>query len=591
VRPSTRSEKRQVGAALLKALLHLLDREDGRPAAERWLHNARLVRSDLEDETRALPLAVLHSALRALPKGARERLEEAAPLLLERDNLGAWARVIRGATSPEEAFKNLAPPVDVVEPSVAWESLEARPGMWRGRVRILHDFAFETDGLLAQARAAELSVVPMLFGYPRGSIDVEPSGPEHSEVVVTWAIPSLRRYASLGALVLGSSGLFSLAMLEPLKAGLFSAVAALLGAAGGLVLCRQRLSRIEATAQATRVRALERSLALRENERRASAGSLTGAIVAGQYRIAERLGSGASGVIYEATRITDGTNVAIKILRAATAHDVTASDRLRRESEALGLAWHPNVVEVYDHGYLADGTAYLVMELLCGETLASRLVRRTRLSSHEVFTIAFQIAEALAAIHAAGVVHRDLKPSNVYLVAEDDSPNAKERVKVFDFGIARVEWEELRITNMGASIGTPGYMSPEQESGLEVDHRSDLYAFGALLYECFVGDPPPASREAFWIPGIKRPSSFAMREAMEARADSGVHPASRKLPSVAPVDPEAPPSPPVDVSPAWRDLVERLLAKRPDERFDDARAVLRALRAMPSEGPVGRTAG
>jgi serine/threonine protein kinase len=576
---------------LLKALLHHLDREEGRPVAEQWLREARLVRSDLDDETRTLPLAVLHAGLRALPKGAKESLEHAAPLLLELDNLGAWARVIRGATSPEEAFKNLAPPVDVVEPSVSWESLEARPGMWRGRVRILHDLAFEADGVLAQARAAELSVVPMLFGYPRGTVRVEPNGSEPTEVVVTWPIPSLRWYAGIAATSLGALGTLSLSTLEPFQAGLLAVVATVFGGFVGVALCRQRLSRIEATAQGIRVRALERSLALRENERRTSAGSLTGAVVAGQYRIGERLGSGASGVIYEATRITDGTNVAIKILRAATAHDVTASDRLRRESEALGLAWHPNVVEVYDHGYLADGTAYLVMELLRGETLASRLVQRTRLSSREVFPIACQIAEALAAIHAAGVVHRDLKPSNVYLVMGDDAPSAKERVKVFDFGIARVEWEELRITNMGASIGTPGYMSPEQESGLEVDHRSDLYAFGALLYECFVGDPPPALREAFWIPGIRRPSSFAMREAMDSRADSGVHPASRKLPSVAPVAPDAPASPPVDVSPAWRELIERLLARRPEERFDDARAVLRALRALSSEDPVERTAG
>ena len=102
-------------------------------------------------------------------------------------------------------------------------------------------------------------------------------------------------------------------------------------------------------------------------------GALEGSVAAGQYRIVRRMGSGATGVIYEAVRISDGMPVAIKLLRAAAAHEAVASDRLRREAEALGLSWHPNVVEVIDHGHLADGTAYLVMELLHGESLATRL--------------------------------------------------------------------------------------------------------------------------------------------------------------------------------------------------------------------------
>ncbi|MCW5833432.1 MAG: serine/threonine protein kinase [Labilithrix sp.] len=350
----------------------------------------------------------------------------------------------------------------------------------------------------------------------------------------------------------------------------------ILGAAAGLFWTRDRVRRIESAAQAVRVSALERSLALRETESRAGAGDLEGSVVAGQYRIGERMGSGASGVIYEATRITDGVPVAIKLLRAATAHDVTASDRLRRESEALGLSWHPNVVEVFDHGHLPDGTSYLVMELLQGEMLATRLKYRVRLPAREVLPIAKQVAEALVAIHAAGVVHRDLKPSNIYLVPDEESGGAKERVKVFDFGIARVEWEEMRITNMGAPLGTPGYMSPEQESGLEIDHRSDIYAAGAVLYECLVGEPPPVSDADMWRPGTRPPSSFAMRLDAALRTDSGVQPASRRMPSVAPAAPSAaderpPAAEAVDAPPAWRAVIERVL-KRPEDRFQDARA-------------------
>jgi serine/threonine-protein kinase len=341
------------------------------------------------------------------------------------------------------------------------------------------------------------------------------------------------------------------------------------------------------------VSALERSLALRETENRVAAGDLEGAVIAGQYRMGERMGSGASGVIYEATRITDGLPVAIKLLRAATAHDVTASDRLRRESEALGLSWHPNVVEVIDHGHLPDGTSYLVMELLRGETLATRLKVRVRLPAAEVLPIAKQIAEALVAIHAAGVVHRDLKPSNIYLVPSSEPPvpsgpsgpagsseESPELVKVFDFGIARVEWEEMRITNMGAPLGTPGYMSPEQETGGEVDARSDIFAVGAMIYECLVGEPPPPNAGDMWKPGARPLSSFSLRLASGAGADSGVQPASRRMPSAAPAPREPGEAKPVDAPPAWRALVETALARQPDERFQDARTLLAALRAL-----------
>jgi serine/threonine-protein kinase len=236
------------------------------------------------------------------------------------------------------------------------------------------------------------------------------------------------------------------------------------------------------------------------------------------------------------------------------------------------------------------------MELLEGETLATRLKYRVRLPAREVLPIAKQVADALVAIHAAGVVHRDLKPSNIYLVPEEEDPSGGERtelVKVFDFGIARVEWEEMRITNMGAPLGTPGYMSPEQESGGEIDARSDVFAAGAVLYECLVGEPPPLSPEDMWTPGTRPPSSFAMRMAEDGmRADSGVQPASRRMPSVAPAALDAPQPGPVDAPPAWRALIERALAKRADDRFQDARALLNAIRALePGVSKAPRSAG
>ena len=105
-----------------------------------------------------------------------------------------------------------------------------------------------------------------------------------------------------------------------------------------------------------------------------------------------------------------------------------------------------------------------------------------------------QVCDALGAVHAAGVIHRDVKPSNIFLATRGRG-GAGLQVKLLDFGIARVEWAETRLTNMGAPFGTPGYMSPEQEQGGDIDARSDLYAFGAVIYECFAGVPPPTTRQ------------------------------------------------------------------------------------------------
>ncbi|MDB4993410.1 MAG: serine/threonine protein kinase, partial [Myxococcaceae bacterium] len=326
------------------------------------------------------------------------------------------------------------------------------------------------------------------------------------------------------------------------------------GLAGGTIvgsaIARDRQRRAETLAQTMRVRVLERNLTLKETRERAAAGQLEGSVVAGQYRIRERMGSGASGVIYEATRVRDGQPVAIKLLRAAAAHDAIASDRLRREAEALGLAWHPNVVEVIDHGYLPDGTAFLVMELLRGESLSVRLKTQGRLTPAELKTIAIQVCDALSAVHAAGIVHRDLKPSNIVLERRRD---AEERVKLLDFGIARVEWEETRITNIGAPVGTPGYMSPEQEVGGEVDARSDLFAVGAIVYECLVGEPPPPTPSGMWLAGPEKGQAHR-----EAKVEDGL----RALPA------------------AWQAIIERALAPVPRDRFQDARTLGQALREI-----------
>jgi serine/threonine-protein kinase len=352
----------------------------------------------------------------------------------------------------------------------------------------------------------------------------------------------------------------------------------LVGSFGGFIYAREGQRRAASRAQTLRVHALERSLFLKETQDREVGGQLEGSVAAGQYRILQRMGSGATGVIYEAVRISDGMPVAIKLLRAAAAHEAVASDRLRREAEALGLAWHPNVVEVIDHGHLPDGTAYLVMELLHGESLATRLRNKVRLTPAELLPIAMQVCDALAAVHAAGVVHRDLKPSNIFLAQGGDTPAGAERVKLLDFGIARVEWEETRITNTGGPLGTPGYMSPEQETGSgDIDARSDLFAFGALLYECLVGEPPaprsPSGLVRTGTGGEGAPNSSPaapaapprVRALAAVRFDSGTQKSAALVPAV------------------WRTIIEKAMALQPSQRYADAREMAQALRSAQQE--------
>ena len=197
------------------------------------------------------------------------------------------------------------------------------------------------------------------------------------------------------------------------------------------------------------------------------------------------------------------------------------------------------------------------MELLHGESLASRLTTKGRLSPRELLPVAMQVCDALAAVHAAGVVHRDLKPSNIYLAVDREDPAGPERVKLLDFGIARVEWEETRITNTGGPLGTPGYMSPEQETGsAEIEARSDLFSLGAVLYECLVGEPPPPRSPS----GLVRTG-----DSTAIRFDSGTQRSTAFVP------------------PSWRTIIEKAMALSPAERYADARAFAQALRGVREE--------
>jgi hypothetical protein len=553
----------QTSSAMLKGLLRALTAEKGPIVAEAWLRGIRMVGDDLDDETRQVPLAVVHRALVAFAElTSRDAIPRVSKYLTLPDSLGVWVRILRGTSEPEEAFARLDATDSQHGRTTRWDTLACRPGRWHGRVNLAHDPSIEQDGLLRLARLAELAVVPALFGYSavsaRSISDAARPAGVVQEFEVTWTVADPRLGGILGAALGFVVGLIPL-LTNILAVELEWAVLAVsigIGAVAGVLRARDRLRHAENHAQQTRVYALERGLSLKEVHDRAE-GGLEGTAVAGQYRIVRRMGSGATGVIYEAARISDGLPVAIKLLRAAAAHDAVASDRLRREAEALGLAWHPNVVEVIDHGHLADGTAYLVMELLRGESLAARVKAKGRLRPDELLPIALDVCNALAAVHAAGVVHRDLKPSNIFLSISRDEPAGPERVKLLDFGIARVEWEETRITNTGGPLGTPGYMSPEQEVGSgEIDARSDLFALGAVLFECLVGEPPPPTTPS----GLVRTQSQ-----FSGRLDSGTQRAAAFVP------------------PAWRAIIDKAMAAAPTDRYSDARSLGLALRSIEGE--------
>jgi Protein kinase domain len=550
---------------MLKGLHRALAAENGPNVAETWLRGIGMVHEDLDDETRQVPLSALHRALVAFAGAAsRDAIARVSKYLILPDSLGVWVRVLRGTTEPEEAFARLDATDSQHGRTTRWDTVQSGPGRWTGRVTVAHDPSMEQDGLLRLARLAELAVVPALFGYSAVSVRSIADSPRSTGMVqefeVTWSVPSPPLNGLWAAAIGAGVGLVPL-LGHLLGAGLgwvVLVVSTAVGATTGVLMARERLGRAKNHAQQMRVHALERGLSLKEIHDRAE-GGLEGTVVAGHYRVVRRMGSGATGVIYEAARISDGLPVAMKLLRAAAAHDAVASDRLRREAEALGLAWHPNVVEVIDHGHLADGTAFLVMELLRGESLAARVKAKGRLRPRELLPIALDVCNALAAVHAAGVVHRDLKPSNIFLSTTRDDPSGPERVKLLDFGIARVEWEETRITNTGGPLGTPGYMSPEQEMGSgEIDARSDLFAVGAVLFECLVGEPPPP----------QTPSGLVRMQGQSGRLDSGTQRAAAFVP------------------PAWRAVIDKAMAAAPTDRYPDARSLALALRGI--EGDVAR---
>lgn len=213
----------------------------------------------------------------------------------------------------------------------------------------------------------------------------------------------------------------------------------------------------------------------------------------GNYRAIALLGEGGMGAVYLAEHPNIGRKVAVKVLRSDLASDPNLLARFINEARAANAIRHPNIIEILDAGTTDSGIAYLVMELLEGESLAARIKRLGRIDPAAAVAFALQTASALGAAHAKGIIHRDLKPDNLFVVPDVANPG-QEHIKVLDFGIAKLQAKmksDSVKTRTGTLMGTPAYMSPEQCLGTkEVDHRSDIYSLGIIVYEMLAGAPP-----------------------------------------------------------------------------------------------------
>jgi serine/threonine-protein kinase len=281
-----------------------------------------------------------------------------------------------------------------------------------------------------------------------------------------------------------------------------------------------------------------------------------GTMVANRYRVASWLGEGAMGAVYRVDDVQSKKPFALKVLHAAMSNQREAVARFEREAIAAGKIGHPNVAAATDFGRMPDGSFFIILEFVAGKSLRS-VLDLGALDPRRAIRIMQGVVTGVGAAHAKGIVHRDLKPENIMLVEENGDPDF---VKVLDFGIAKVS--DVRsaghgnvaqtLTKAGTVIGTPDYMSPEQALGRAVDARSDLYSLGVVLYELLTGSAPFQGGAA----------TLLRQQVMDA--------------------PQPLPAHLVEADPVIVELLGKLLAKKPEERYQTAAEVMTVLDSISS---------
>jgi len=277
---------------------------------------------------------------------------------------------------------------------------------------------------------------------------------------------------------------------------------------------------------------------------------LRGVTLDDRYQLAGTIGVGGTGVVFDATRLADGERVVVKTMRPVYAYNPDLVTRLRREAEVSDRVSHPGIVPVLDEGLLGDGSPYLVMKRLHGESLARILLRERSLAPEEAVAIAMRVTNILDACHARGYIHRDIKPEHIML---DRGPTGALHVSLIDFGVCAAETapNDSREAEKGRVYGTPTYCSPEQASGNPyVDARADIWGIGVVLFESLAGKVPfSASNVTALLKRIIREDA--------PRVGLVAHHVSRELDA----------------------LVSRAIARNPEDRHANGRALRRALRA------------
>jgi len=279
---------------------------------------------------------------------------------------------------------------------------------------------------------------------------------------------------------------------------------------------------------------------------------LSGKTIRGAFTLRERIGKGGMGVVYKAWQHSVGREVAVKVMSAKINQDPEAAKRFFREAKLASRLAHPNIVTVFDFGQDEDRLLYIVMEYLTGTTLREALERGEPFDLSRVRRMLFQLCDALEAAHEATIVHRDLKPANIVLLRK---PGVRDFLKVLDFGIAKsFDGQHTRLTRSGAILGTPAYMPPEVALDGTSDARSDLYSLGVITYQMLSGRLPFAAEDV--------------------RTMIAMHTSE-------------PPPPLGDHIPAGLvQVVNKLLAKDPEDRFQTAADVRTAVEAVTDSHPA-----